>query len=55
MSDGIVIRDGDIANLTEAVQAQGQAISRLGELVLGLSKELARQRDHISNLKGAKP
>lgn len=50
MSDGIVIRDGEIEDLTEAVVKQAESISELARIVNLLSREAARQREQIAAL-----
>lgn len=52
MSDGIVIRDGDIESLAAAVSTQSESITKLSEIVRALTREVARQDQVLRDLTG---
>lgn len=52
MSDGIVIRDGDVEALAAAVSTQSESITKLSEIVRALTREVARQDQVLRDLTG---
>lgn len=50
MSDGIVIRDGDIEALAAAVRTQSESITKMSEVVRAMAREVARQGQVLRDL-----
>lgn len=50
MSDGIVIRDGDVEALAAAVRTQSESITKLSEVVRAMAREVARQGQVLRDL-----